>query len=184
MKDRDNLLRLQLNSFHEYLSVMDQSRVREIGDMNNLKLEVDELKRANDTRTYGIQKALTQTEQMLADESDWKKISKSYEPQSIYGTYETVKPYQLDSDNPWSEGNYLRGLSSRVDLRRDAPVEDYNMRRVQSSFISGQNTGEYRERNNESEVMRKSRINDIIHELDHIMDDMNNPRYFKSPGGN
>ena len=181
MSERDQLLKMQLNSFHEYLSIMDQSRVRELSDMNNLKLEVDGLKRANDVRVSTVHRALNETDQMLADEIEWKRIANSYRPATFYQTDENLKPYSLDTNDMWNEGKYLRGVSSNVDIRRDLNHDKSAIRRVHSSMVGlSPEAGAYNDIN-ESDTARKSRIDDIIHELDHLMDDMNNPGYYKLP---
>jgi len=183
MKERDQLLRMQLSSFHDYLRIMDSSRLRELSDLNNLKVEVDGLKRANDLRLLGVERALEQTDQMLADEIEWKRLSKSYAPASFYQTEERVKPYSTDLYNPWQEGDYLRGLTNKIDIRRDANPVGAGMRRVQSSFINSANAKQYDipTPKNEWKDDRKSRVDEIIHELDHLMDEMNDPSLYRLP---
>ena len=182
MKERDQLLRMQLGSFHDYLSIMDQSRVREINDMNNLKLEVDEMKRANDGRVQQVQKAFLETDKMLSNEADWKQISSNYNPQSFHYGKELAKPYSLDLDKPWNEDKYLKSTSQLVDLRREVEPESSNLRRIQSNYLEPMGSSQImKERDYEPDNMRKSRINDIIHELDHIMDDMNDPSLYRVP---
>lgn len=181
MNERDQLLRMQLHSFHDYLSIMDQSRVRELNDMNNLKLEIDGLKRANDTRINSVNRALNQTEQMLADEMEWKRISKSYPANDFLRTSDRVKPYMLDQDSAWTEDRYLRGPTNRVDIRQNLQFEDSSNQVARSSLLGLPGAREIESDIKEEDIARKVRIGNIIHELDHLMDEMNNPKSYYTP---
>ncbi len=180
MKDRDQLLRAQLGSFHDYLKIMDQSRVREISDLNNLKLEVDELKRGNERRVQEVHKAFVETDKLLSDEADWKRVAADYNPATFTSLRETSKPYQPSLEAAWSEDRYLRGSSERLDLRRDADPE-LGLRKVQSQFLGLPASPEgLASPSSEPADLRKSRINELLHELDHIMDEMNSPSFFRA----
>lgn len=181
MNERDQLLRMQLHSFHDYLSIMDQSRVRELNDMNNLKLEIEGLKKANDARVNTVSRALNQTEQYLADEIEWKRISKAYPANDFLMTSEKVKPYTLDKDTPWSEDRYLRGPTNRVDIRQSLAFEDTGNQVGRSSLMSLPGAREIESGIKEEDIARKVRIDNIIHELDHLMDEMNHPKPFYTP---
>ena len=179
MTERDQLLRMQLNSFHDYLSIMDQSRVRELSDMNNLKNEIDGLKRANDVRVFSVNRALDQTEQMLADEKEWKRIAKGYPASDFFKTSEKVKAYMLDNEASWNEDRYLRGPTNRVDIRRELPFEEYGPSVGRSSMMNLPTARELESDLREPDIARKVRIDNILHELDHLMDDMKNPSMYQ-----
>lgn len=180
MSERDQLLRMQLNSFHDYLSIMDQSRVRELSDLNNLKLEIDGLKRANDHRVASVNRALNTTEQMLADEMEWKRIASSYSAPDFFKTSDRVKPYSTNLDNAWSEDQYLRGTSNRVDIRQSYLFGDQN-NVAKSSLMPLSSAAEVENETRQPDVARKVRIDNIIHELDHLMDEMNTSPVYGLP---
>lgn len=184
MKERDQLLRMQLGSFNDYLKIMDHSRTRELSDLNSLKWEVEGLKQANDDRVRGVENALTQTDQMLADEIEWKKANDPLN--SLYKSQDTLK---MESSSPWDEGRYLHGLTSKVDIKKGEYPLDENqerMKAMQSSFLTTNNAREYvgneiTKPDTLAQSMfemgdrraRDHEVDDIINKLDHVMDEIN-----------
>lgn len=198
LRERDKLMHVQINSFHDYLRLLENDKQRELLNMKKLKEEMMMNKKLNNKRVLRIEEAIINTDNMLQDRYELEELTNIdlHEPHfyssAKIGDYEH-NPYKAATRRSYDPSNKLYASSYFKEDMKDFGKHGGNgfyqnvsmvnlkpKKKPQSAYIGRKGyTSDWDASKNQYKVFRqndrKQRVDKILGELDDIMNDLNYP---------